>query len=113
MKSYAIPRAICFFMVVAIFLFPEFVSAEDPRTDSQQELAIRMIQRDIQLMSRKLDQIYTCIKGNGKPGIETRVALVESKGGLHLWWMAGLSMTILGMCFIVIRQKISGGIGDG
>ena len=52
MKSYAIPRAIFFFMVVVIFLCPGFVSAEEPQTDSQKAIAIRMIQRDIQMMMR-------------------------------------------------------------
>lgn len=94
-------------LILLFFVSPAF--AGDPPIDYQQTTQIQQMNQKLEEMDEKLNAIYVCLKGNGKAGLETRTALIESGHKINTGWMLAISLAILGMAFFIIRQRVGGG----
>lgn len=50
-----------------------------------------------------VDEVLRLLKGDNKHGLVTRVALLRQSIGRVWWWVGGISISIMGIAFVIIR----------
>ena len=71
-----------------------------PGHEHEQDLNIALMGQTLETVAKQVNSIHTAIKGNGKPGLETEVALLKSHRTRIYLWLAGLSgIGISGVAF--------------
>ena len=64
------------------------------------------LQQDIAQIKSDVKDILKLLNGNGTSGIITKVALNKEAIRRAWWWLGGISISIMGIAFFVIKSAI-------
>ena len=64
------------------------------------------LQKDVADIKSDVKDILKILNGNGTSGIVTKVALNREDLRRVWWWLGGISVSIMGIAFFVIRSAI-------
>lgn len=71
-----------------------------------QQTSIALVEQSTQKIERNVEKILKIIEGNGNNGLITRVALNRQSLTRIWWWIGGISLSIVGIAFFVIRSAL-------
>ena len=70
------------------------------------QTSIALVEQSTQKIERNVEKILKIIEGNGNNGLITRVALNRQSLTRIWWWIGGISLSIVGIAFFVIRSAL-------